>query len=61
MHLIVEMQDNKTAFYKIDGRYINKFISKVKKDLPEFKEISTYSRLKDNIFEDCKTLITNSK
>lgn len=64
MHIAVEMKNTTTMFYNIDGRFLNKFIEKVKRDLPEFKSVWTYSSLEKlnggvGFFKDSKTVLNN--
>jgi hypothetical protein len=63
IHLAVENKENKIGFYKIDGRKINKFIDKVKRDIPDYKAVWSYDYIeKDDkssigVFINVKTIL----
>ena len=60
MHLAVENKKNDIGFYKIDGRYLNKFIDKAKRDIEYLRCIWRYDKLKNGVFVNAKTIFNNN-
>lgn len=59
MKLAVENKKDKIGFYRIDGRHLTKFIDKVKRDIPDYREVWTYEKIDNGVFINVKSIIKN--
>ena len=61
MKIAIEDNKKRIAFFSFDGRHLNKFIEKAKRDIKGLIEIWTYSGTVNGHFKNVKTIYKLTK